>query len=183
MSEFVECQNCGRRFWAENLQCPYCGQGGDGEGDDDRDRDAATDSLVGDLMRLVAPSTPVTAPRPARPSGGGLFDVLFLGFAVLAAATAAWAVAGVVRAPDAGLRAWFAWEAIFAASTALGVVGRRRWGRAAAIAFIIWHVVLGLASLFAAGVRTYAMLGSGPIALLLFAWPFASRQARDRFRR
>ena len=25
MSEFVECQNCGRRFFAENLDCPYCG--------------------------------------------------------------------------------------------------------------------------------------------------------------
>ena len=24
MSEFVECQNCNRRFFAENLDCPYC---------------------------------------------------------------------------------------------------------------------------------------------------------------
>jgi hypothetical protein len=24
VSEFVECQNCGRRFFAENLECPYC---------------------------------------------------------------------------------------------------------------------------------------------------------------
>ena len=28
MSEFVTCQNCGRRFFAENLECPYC-SGGD----------------------------------------------------------------------------------------------------------------------------------------------------------
>jgi len=24
VSEFVTCQNCGRRFFAENLECPYC---------------------------------------------------------------------------------------------------------------------------------------------------------------
>ena len=29
MSEFVECQNCGRSFFAENLDCPYCGNQAD----------------------------------------------------------------------------------------------------------------------------------------------------------
>lgn len=24
MSEFVECQNCGKKYFAENLDCPYC---------------------------------------------------------------------------------------------------------------------------------------------------------------
>jgi len=24
MSEFVECQNCGKSYFAENLDCPYC---------------------------------------------------------------------------------------------------------------------------------------------------------------
>ena len=24
MSEFVECQNCGKKFFAENMDCPYC---------------------------------------------------------------------------------------------------------------------------------------------------------------
>ena len=169
MSEFVECQNCGRRFFAENLDCPYCGNA------DDED----TDTLVNDLMRMVAPSTPAPPPRLR----GGIFDVLFAGFALLAAAIAVWALVGLVRAPSAGARAWLASEAAFALVTAVAVVRRRPWARAAAIAFIAWHAVLGVASLFAAGVRPFAMLGAGPIALLLFAWPFFSRQARERFRR
>jgi uncharacterized OB-fold protein len=24
MSEFVECQNCGKTYFSENLDCPYC---------------------------------------------------------------------------------------------------------------------------------------------------------------
>lgn len=24
MSEFVECQNCGKQYFSENLDCPYC---------------------------------------------------------------------------------------------------------------------------------------------------------------
>jgi hypothetical protein len=167
MSEFVECQNCGRSFFAENLDCPYCG----GEDDDD----AAT--MVTDLMRAVAPSTPAPVPRPP----GGLFDVLFAGFALLAAAIAVAAVIGFARARSAPSRAWLAFEAAFAVLTVAAVLGRRRWGRATAIAFIAWNTLWGLTPLLVSGARSFLVWGPSPAALLLFAWPFLSAQARDRF--
>jgi hypothetical protein len=170
LSEFVECQNCGRRFLAENLDCPYCG----GEDADD------TATLVADLMRTVAPST---AEPPPRPPHAGIFDVLFIGFAVLAIAIAVWAALALVRTPGVASRLWLGFAMLFAAGTAAGVIGRRRWARITAIAFIACGTALGVATLLATGVGPFVALGGGPVALLLFAWPFLSVQARERFRR
>ena len=51
MSEFVECQNCGRQFFAENLDCPYCG----GQPEDLSDVDALMQEVSG-----VSPSRKMT---------------------------------------------------------------------------------------------------------------------------
>jgi uncharacterized membrane protein YvbJ len=51
MSEFVECQNCGRRFFAENLDCPYCG----GQSDDLSEVDALMQEVTG-----ITPSRKMT---------------------------------------------------------------------------------------------------------------------------
>lgn len=162
MSEFVECQNCGRRFFAENVVCPYCG------GEDD------TESMVLDVMRAVAPSTtPIAVERPAR---SAIFAVLFNGFAVLAVAIAVGTIALLPRMSSAAARAVAGLEIAFAFVAALGVLRYRRWARPTAIAFIAWNVTIAIAAR-----AVFGVWASAPAALLLFVWPFLSKQARESF--
>lgn len=171
MSEFVECQNCGRQFFAENLDCPYCGGGGEED----------PSSIVEELLRTVAPrSTAATTPRATY---SRIFAVLFHGFAAVTAALAIAAAWSLLRAPSVTSRVLLAVEALLAVATLAGVLQRRRWGRWLAIVFIVWNAGQGVWSVFqlTAG-RT---LGWGPIpgAILLFLWPFLTAHARERFSR
>lgn len=170
MSEFVECQNCGRQFFAENLDCPYCGGAEEDPGE-----------IVDELLREVTPRG--APPGPARATRSRIFTVLFHGFA---AATAALGIAAVLslRGTGPGMsRILLGVEAAFAAATLAGVLQRRRWGRTAAIAFILWNAAQGVWSVFQA--TSGRTLGWGPIpgAILLFLWPFFTAHARERFTR
>lgn len=171
MTEFVECQACGRRFHAENLDCPYCGGGGD----------ADAEALVEGLLRSVAPGNlaamPVQAPRSR------IFAVLFHGFAAAAAALGVAALAAWPQARDGAGRTLLAVEAGFAAVTLAGVLQRRRWGRWSAIAFIVWNAAQAVWSV--AHSAPGSGLGWGPIpgAVLLFLWPFLTVHAGERFSR
>ena len=170
MSEFVECQNCGRQFFAENLDCPYCGGGEEDPG-----------TLVDELLRSVAPRS---APAlQARAPQSRIFDVLFHGFAAVTAGLALAAVISWIQARAGTSRAMLAIEAAMAVVTLVGVVQRRRWGRSMAIAFILWNAVQGVWS--AVQATSGHSLGWGPIpgAILLFLWPFFTAQARERFTR
>jgi len=169
MSEFVECQNCGRKFFSENTVCPYCGGGGGSDDDDD---------AVTELMRTVVPSTP----GPARfHATSRIFDVLFHGFAV---AVAVIALGCFLLLPGtAGKRLPLAFEALFALVTFVGVVARRRWGLWLAIVFVVWTAALAIGS----WIGTYGIVhfewALGPAMILLFLYPLLSPQARDRFSR
>jgi len=88
-----------------------------------------------------------------------------------------------VRASQPAARAGLAAEAAFAAVAAWSVLARRPWARTAAVGFIVCNTVLGLASLVATGLRPFLAWGPASAMLLLFAWPFFSPQARERFRR
>ena len=170
MSEFVECQNCGRQFHAENLDCPYCG----GE-----DTDPAT--MVTELMRTVAPSTPAASRASA--SSGGLFAVMFHLFAIFVAFIGAVAFVGAVRVAAAPARAMLAAETAFAVLTMVGVLGRRRWGRRIAIAFILWNAAIGIGALVNHDRGGVVVWRPESIAFLLFLWPFLTRNGRERFSR
>ncbi len=170
MSEFVECQNCGRQFYAENVDCPYCG----GE-----ETDSAT--LVTELMRTVAPST-TAAPRTAA-SHGGLFAIMFYLFAVFVAVMGAVALAGAIRVQAVPARAMLAGEAGFAILTIAGVLSRRRWGRRVAIAFILWNAVIGLGAIVDRDRGGLFAWGPESGTFLLFLWPFLTRNGRERFSR
>ena len=170
MSEFVECQNCGRQFFAENLDCPYCGR-------------AETDpeSLVEELLRSVAPRS-VTTGSPRAPQSR-IFDVLFHGFAAVTALLAIAAAVSWFQARAGTSRAMLGLETVLALVTLAGVVQHRPWGRWLAIGFILWNAAQGVWSV----VQTTSAhsLGWGPIpgAILLFLWPFLTTHARQRFTR
>jgi|CXWL01.1.fsa_nt_gi uncharacterized membrane protein len=170
MSEFVECQNCGRQFFAENLDCPYCGGGKEDP-----------ETLVEELLRSVAPHR-VPAPQSRAPQSR-IFGVLFHGFAVATVGLALAAAISWVQARAGASRAMLALEAGMAVLTLVGVVQRRRWGRWLAVAFILWNAVQGVWS--AVQTTSGHSLGWGPIpgAILLFLWPFLTAHARERFTR
>ncbi len=156
MSEFVECQNCGRKFFAENIECPYC-----------RDEQV-------DWERAVE-----TGQRPA----GGIHRVLFAGFGVVLVLVAILALAAMRRTP-LGPKWWIlALQAGLAALDAVGLWQRRRWARRLAIGFILGNAVLGLVALVLRGQAGVLIWGPGPLALLIFLVPFFSPQARERFDR
>lgn len=157
MSEFVECQNCGRTFFAENLECPYC-----------RNRDA--DDEDDDL-------------DAARAAGGGMHRLLFAGFVVVLLVIVALALASMRR--TAAGPVWFILgaEAGLAAVDAIGLLQRRRWARQLAIAFILANAGLAILAMTLRGRAASLGWGPGPLALLLFLVPFFSPQARERFSR
>jgi hypothetical protein len=170
MSEFVECQNCGRQFHAENLDCPYCG------GEDD---DPAT--LVTELMRTVAPATTRAVSTPA--AHGGLFSIMFGLFAAFVAVVCAVALAGAVRVHATPARLMLALEAVFAMLTIAAMSSRRPWGRWVAIAFILWNTAIGVGALVERDRGGLFAWGPESSAFLLFLWPFLTRNGRERFSR
>ncbi|MFQ5599418.1 MAG: hypothetical protein ACE5G2_02560 [Candidatus Krumholzibacteriia bacterium] len=158
MSEFVECQNCGRKFFAENLDCPYCS---------DEQEIAELIAEVGDERR----------------SGGRMFGILFSSFKVVLIGIALLSFVAVSRTPFGTARTLQGLEATFAVVLFVGVVQRRRWARMLAIVFILVNAALGVVSLAQRGQASSLAWGPGPLALLLFLVPFLSRQARDHFSR
>lgn len=158
MSEFVECQNCGRRFFAENIECPYC----HGEEPPEAER--------------VVPIR--------RASGtGGLYDVLFGSFRLLMLGIAVLSFLSMSRAVLPATRMILGAEAILAMLTFVGLTRRKRWGRGLAIVVILGNALLGILDLLQRGQGRSLVWGPGPLALLLFLLPFLSPQARERFSR
>jgi len=156
MSEFAECQNCGRRFFAENIECPYC-----------RDEQEAR--------------AREQAQRPA--SGGGLFRLLFTTFHAVLLLVALLSFLAARRIPLGPGRLILMLECTAALVTLLGLVRRKRWGRWAAIGFILVNAALGLAGLVWRGETELLAWGPGPLALLIFLLPFLTAQARERYPR
>lgn len=155
MSEFVECQNCGRRFFAENIECPYC-----------RDEQAAR-----------------RREREARPASGGMFQILFTTFQAVLLLVALMSFLAARRVPLGPGRLILMLECTAALVTLLGLVRRRRWGRLCAVGFILANAALGLAGLVWRGDTDILAWGPGPLALLIFLLPFLTAQARERFSR
>ena len=156
MSEFVECQNCGRTFFAENIECPYCR----GE-QDERER---------------------TVPL----HGGGpsfMYGVLFSSFMLVLLGVAIVSFLWMPRTPTGPPRFLLGLESLAAIVTLVGLAGRRRWGRLLAILFILANAALGVASLVLRGRAGTLAWGPGPAAMLLFLLPFFSPQARERYSR
>ena len=156
MSEFVECQNCGRRFFAENIECPYCR--------DDQEARAQAQ-----------------AQRPT--SGGGMFRLLFTSFHAVLLLVALLSFLAARRVPLGSGRLILMLESTAALVTLLGLVRRKRWGRWAAIGFILANSALGLAGLIWRGETDILAWGPGPLALLIFLLPFLTAQARERYPR
>lgn len=155
MSEFVECQNCGRRFFGENIECPYC-----------RDAQEAAERQQTSSERA---------------GGGCVFRVLFGGFQGVLVLIVALALFGVRQSAPG--RALLAVEAIAAATLLFGLAQRRRWARQATIVFIVANAALGLFGFLQRGPISALAWGPGPLALLLFLVPFCSREARERYHR
>lgn len=159
MSEFVECQNCGKRFFAENIECPYC-RGEDPPEDADR----------------VVPIR--------RASGtGSLYGILFGSFRLLMLGIAVFSFLSLPRAQLPETRLYLGAEAIVAMLTFAGLTRQKRWGRTLAILFILGNSALGILDLVARGQGRSLVWGPGPVAMLLFLLPFLSPQARERFSR
>jgi hypothetical protein len=152
MSEFVECQNCGRRFFAENIECPYC-----------RDEQEAR-------ARSRGPD-----------SGDGMFRILFASFHVVLLFVALVSFLAARRVSLGPSHLILMLESTAALVTLLGLVQRRRWGRRAAIVFILANAVFGLAGLIWRGEAEALAWGPGPLALLVFLLPFLTAQARQRY--
>jgi hypothetical protein len=155
MSEFATCQNCGRRFFAENTECPYC-------------RDA---QIASELAR---------ASRPAA-GGSRLYRILFSSFHMVLVGMAVLSLLAMRRTPIGPMRLVLGLEATGALAVLLGLVQRRRWGRLGAIAFIAANAGLGCLGLLQRGGGL--AWGPGPLALLLFLLPFLTAQARARYDR
>lgn len=155
MSEFVACQNCGRRFFAENTECPYC-------------RDAQ-----------------IEAERAAPPGAetGRLFRILFSSFHMVLVGIAVLSLLAVRRTPLGPGRLVLAAEATAAVVLLYGSLQRRRWARFGAIVFIACNALLGLLGLLQRGQASHLVWGPGPLALLVFLLPFFTAQARERYHR
>lgn len=156
MSEFVDCQNCGRKIFAENIECPYCGGGEERE--------------------------PVAESRGRTPAGG-MFGLLFNGFMVILAGVAVLALVALLRSPAGDARILLGLESAGAAVTLVGLAQRRRWARFLAILFILGNAALGIFSVVERGQGRSFAWGPGPVVMLLFLLPLLTRQARDRFDR
>jgi hypothetical protein len=165
MSEFVECQNCGRTFFAENIECPYC-KGGAEEPDGESPESGGPGSR-----------------RRATPSGGRLFHLFFSSFNVVVAGIALLSLVALRQRPMDAMRAVLGLEATVALVLLIGLAGRRRWARVLAILFILGNAGLGVSALVERGQAQRLAWGPGPLVLLLFLAPFCTQQARDRFTR
>ena len=156
MSEFVECQNCGRTFFAENIDCPYC-----------RDEQETWERERED----------------GHHDAGGIHRVLFAGFGVALALIAGLALTSLRRTPFGPGWLLLAFEAALAVLCLVGLWQRRRWARQLAIAFILANAVLGIIGMLDRGQTRWLAWGPGPLVLLLFLVPLFSPQARERYRR
>ena len=159
VSEFVECQNCGRSFFAENIECPYC-RGGGAEDPD-----------------VVEAATDVLQSR----GGGGMFGTLFRSFNMVLFGIAILALWAIGRPYPTGVRIVLGIECVAAATLFFGSLQRRRWVRGAAIAFIFANAALGVWALVRRGQSESLAWGPGPLVLLVFLIPFCSAQARERY--
>ena len=156
MSEFVECQNCGRTFFAENIDCPYC-----------RDQQETWEREHED----------------GHHEAFGIHRLLFAGFGVALVVTAGVALGSLRRTPFGPGSLLLASEAMLSVLCLIGLWQRRRWARRLAIAFILANAVLGIVGMLDRGQARWLAWGPGPLALLLFLVPFFSPQAREHFRR
>lgn len=164
MSEFVECQNCGRTFFAENIECPYCRGGAEEEEQD-----------AGDGERLDLP--------PRDPSSGGMFRLILGALELVLGGVAILALLSLRSAPTSAGRWLLGLECAGALVTLGGLAARRRWGRLAAVLFILANAGMGIAAGLRRGEIDLLPWGSGPAAMLLFLLPLFSPQARERYSR
>lgn len=154
MSEFVECQNCGRTFFAENIECPYC---------------------------RAEPDEPPAG--NARDTSGRMYGILFRSFNMVLVGIVVLSLIAVRRLPLGWARSLLGLEATLAVVLLVGLVKRKRWARPMAILFIAGNAALGVLGVMQRGQADSLAWGPGPLALLLFLVPFLSQQARDRFSR
>ena len=159
MSEFVECQNCGRRFFAENMECPYCKGGGEGEADA---VEAAIDVLQGQRE-------------------GGMFRTLFRAFNLVLFGIALVSLWAIGRPHPMSVRVVLGLECVIAVALFFGSLQRRSWVRPGAIVFILANAVLGLLAVVRQGRPESLAWGPGPLVLVVFLIPFFSKQARARY--
>ena len=157
MSEFVECQNCGRRFFGENIDCPYC------HGEQERR----------ERQELVSGAA----------SSGSLYRVLFASFHVVLAGIVVVAGLGLRHPSPFAVRAFLVVEGLAATVLLMGLLQRRQWARQAAIVYVVANAGLGLLAWLQRGAFVALAWGPGPLALLLFLVPLTSQQARERYNR
>ena len=162
MSEFLECQKCGRKYFADRMDCPYC----------EREEDLAT----------AAPHDVMTPRRPAR-AGGGLHGIIFGSFQLLLLGIVVFSVLQLPRLRLPETRVFLVLQAALGLLTFAGMIQRRRWGRGLAILFILANAALGLIALVRRDGAGSLAWGPGPLALLLFLIPLLSAQARQRYSR
>lgn len=159
MSEFVECQNCGRTFFAENIECPYCHGGGSADSD--------TVEAAQELLR---------ADR-----GNRMFSTLFRAFNMVLFGITVVSLWAIGRPYPGSVRVVLGLECVTAVVLFFGSLQRRRWVRGAAIVFILANAALGVLSLVRGGRAGSLAWGPGPLVLLVFLIPFFSPQARERY--
>ena len=162
MSEFLECQKCGKKYFADRMDCPYC----------EREADIAA----------AAPHDVVTPLRPAL-AGGGMYGIILGSFQLLLIGIAVFSLVQLPRMRLPETRIFLVIQAVFALVTVAGMMQRRRWGLALAILFVVANAAAGLIALLRRGGAGGLAWGPGPLALLLFLIPLLSPQARQRYSR
>lgn len=158
MSEFVQCQNCGKRYFAEHLDCPYC--------KDEQD----LQDLIDEVQGTVAPAH-------------RMFRALLFFFEILLAFVGLFALASAARATLGQTRVALLLEGVSAIWLLVGLVRRRRWARRAAIVLITANAGLGLLAIASRGRLDLLLWGPGPLAMLLFLIPFLGLPAREHLKR
>ena len=162
MSEFLECQKCGKKYFADRMDCPYC----------EREADVAA----------AAPHDVVTPLRPAL-AGGGMYGIILGSFQLLLIGIAVFSLIQLPRMRLPETRIFLVIQAVFALVTVAGMMQRRRWGLVLAILFVVANAAAGLIALLRRGGAGGLAWGPGPLALLLFLIPLLSPQARQRYSR
>jgi len=162
VSEFLECQKCGRKYFADRMDCPYC----------EREADVAA----------AAPHDVVTPLRPAL-AGGGMYGIILGSFQLLLIGIAVFSLIQLPRMRLPETRIFLVIQAVFALVTVAGMMQRRRWGLVLAILFVVANATAGLIALLRRGGAGGLAWGPGPLALLLFLIPLLSPQARQRYSR
>jgi len=112
-----------------------------------------------------------------------MFRLLFTSFHAVLLLVALLSFLAARRVPLGSGRLILMLESTAALVTLLGLVRRKRWGRWAAIGFILANSALGLAGLIWRGETDILAWGPGPLALLIFLLPFLTAQARERYPR